>query len=95
MEVKQAVQVAKDHVADLFASEGITDIGLEEIEYDDYENLWQITIGFNRPWDQSIGSVLAGVGSRTYKRRTYKRIAIRDRDHKVLSVKNRTTSQEQ
>ena len=94
MEVKQAVEVARNYVADLFASEGITDIGLEEIEYDDFENLWQITIGFSRPWDQNTGSLFVAASSRTYKRRTYKRIAIRDRDHKVLSVKNRTTSQE-
>ena len=48
MEVKQAVEVAKNYVADLFENDGIADIGLEEIEYDDYENLWKITIGFNR-----------------------------------------------
>lgn len=95
MEVKQAVEVAKNYVADLFESEEITNIGLEEIEYDDLENLWQITIGFNRPWDRNVGLLVNAASSRTYKRRTYKKIAIRDRDHKVLSVKNRTTSQEQ
>ena len=95
MEVKQAVAMAKNYVVDLFANEGITDVGLEEIEFDDLERLWQITIGFSRPWDQNISSILAAAGSRTGKRRTYKRIAIRDHDQKVLSVTNRTTSQEQ
>ena len=95
MNVKEAVAIAKDYVADMFESEKITDIGLEEIEYDEFENLWRITIGFSRPWDQNIGSLLAAASSHRYKRRTYKRIAIRDSDHKVLSVKNRATSQEQ
>ena len=95
MEVKQAVEVAKKYVADLFASEGIADIGLEEIEFDDYERHWKITIGFSRPLDQKTASLFAATSPRTYKRRTYKRIEIRDSDQKVLSVKNRTTSQEQ
>ena len=95
MDVKQAVAAAKDYVADMFESEQITNIGLEEVEYDDFEKLWKITIGFSRPWDRDIGSLLAAASSHTYKRRTYKRIVIRDSDHKVLSVKNRTTSHEQ
>ena len=95
MNVKEAVAIAKDYVAVMFESEEITNMGLEEIEYDEFEQLWRITIGFSRPWDQDIGSLLAAASSRTYKRRTYKQIAIRDSDHKVLSVKNRTTSQEQ
>lgn len=95
MNVKQAVAAAKDYVADMFESEEVTNIGLEEVEYDEFEKLWRVTIGFSRPWDQDIGSLLAAAGSRTYQRRTYKRIVIRDSDHKVLAVKNRTTSQEQ
>ena len=90
MDVKQAVAKAKRYVLELFEDEAITDIGLEEIEFDDVKKLWQVTIGFTRPWDQNIGSVLGGTRSRTYKK-----ILIRDRDHEVLSVKNRTTSQEQ
>ena len=90
MDVKQAVAVAKRYVADLFEKEGVTDIGLEEIEFDDAERRWQVTIGFTRRWDQNIDSVLGGAHSRTYKR-----ILIRDRDHEVLSVTNRITSQEQ
>ena len=68
MDVKQAVAAAKDYVADMFESEKITNIGLEEVEYDEFEKLWQITIGFSRPWDQDIGSLLAAASSRTYKR---------------------------
>ena len=90
MDVKQAVVTAKRYVLELFEDEAITDIGLEEIEFDGVEGLWQVTIGFTRPWDQNIGSVLGDTRSRTYKK-----ILIRDRDHEVLSVKNRTTSQEQ
>ena len=48
MDVKQAVAVAKSHVADLFSDEGITALGLEAVEFDDTNNAWKITIGFSR-----------------------------------------------
>ena len=35
MEVNDAVQLAKDYVADLFEAEQITDVGLEEIVFDE------------------------------------------------------------
>ena len=34
MDVKEAAQVAKTYVRDLFMDEGISDVGLEEIECD-------------------------------------------------------------
>ena len=35
MDVKEAVTLAKNHITDLFAAEGIINLGLEEVEYDD------------------------------------------------------------
>jgi hypothetical protein len=84
MKAKEAVEIAKNTVADLFAKEGVTNLGLEELEYDDVHDIWRITIGFSRSWDSHQGiSALAGV-----LRRTYKIVAI-DKDGKALSVKNR------
>ena len=51
MEVKQAVTMAKRYVIDLFEAEQITNVGLEEIEFDEMSNCWKVTIGFSRPWD--------------------------------------------
>ena len=87
MEVKQAVEVAKKYVADLFIDEGIANLGLEEVEKKG--TYWNITIGFSRPWDSNIGAVLGGVRSRTYKT-----IMINDQDGHILAVKNRIFSEE-
>jgi hypothetical protein len=35
MDVKQAVQEAKNHIVHLFAEEGVTNLGLEEVDFDD------------------------------------------------------------
>ncbi len=36
--VKEAVQVAKNYVMELFGEEGIVDIGLEEVDFDQSDN---------------------------------------------------------
>ena len=78
---KEAVQVAKRHVLELFEDEGISDVGLEEIET--AGGYWKITIGFSRKWDLSVSSVLGGSG------RAYKVLQINKKDGDVLSVKDR------
>ena len=52
MDVKEAAKLAKDYVADLFAEEGIGNLGLEEIELVADGHYWVVTVGFSRPWDQ-------------------------------------------
>jgi hypothetical protein len=84
MNAKEAVEIAKNTINDLFAKEGVTNLGLEELEFDDAHDLWRITIGFSRSWDSHQGiSALAGV-----LRRTYKIVEI-DKDGKARAVKNR------
>jgi hypothetical protein len=88
MEVKEAVERAKTAVTDLFAAEGLANLGLEEVEYDDAAERWHITVGVSRPWDLGAISVaLGGPGGR----RTYKVVTI-DKDGKAISVKNRETA---
>lgn len=82
MDVKQAVEVAKNHVEDLFGEEDIINMGLEEVELDE-EGSWRITIGFSRPWDRNVGSILSGENARSYKI-----VILRDEDGRVLSVKD-------
>lgn len=83
MDVKEAVQVAKDYIIDLFGEEGIVDVGLEEVDFDQSDN-WIVTIGFSRSWNRNIGSVLDGQASQSYKA-----IRIQDEGGRVLSVKDR------
>ena len=78
---KQAVDIAKQHVMELFSDEAIRNLGLEEIESDGM--YWKVTIGFSRPWDMSINSVLGSSD------RAYKVIRVDGDTGCVISVKDR------
>ena len=82
MEMRDAVQNAKTHVVELFEDEGIADVGLEEIKLSG--DFWEITIGFSRAWDRSVGSVLSGKLSRSYKV-----LLVSNVDGSILSVRDR------
>ena len=88
MNVKQAVEVAKKYIQELFGEEEIGNLALEEIDAEK-EGFWRITIGFSRPWNRRIGSILGGEQSRAYKV-----VLVRDSDGHVLSVRNRVFSEE-
>lgn len=89
MDVKEAAKLAKDYVADLFAEEGIGNVGLEEIELKPGPNgpLWTVTIGFSRPWDQG-GLATITLGQRGL-RRSYKVLRIDDQNGTVESIRDR------
>ena len=70
MDVKGAVIAAKKWVADAFQSEGITNVGLEEIVLEPSDGVWQITIGFNRLWNSFRDSMDEMSGKRTGTRFT-------------------------
>ena len=48
MDVKAVAQRAKTYVVDLFDDEEISNVGLEEVEFDDSLDKWIVTIGFSR-----------------------------------------------
>lgn len=86
MNALEAIAKAKQHVAEMFQDESISNIGLEEIEFIAEGDQWRVTIGFARPWDQPLG-IAATMGGR--RGRTFKVVAINDRDGEVISVKHR------
>ena len=92
MDVKAAVALAKQKIGELFAEEGIKNLGLEEVDYDDDKHVWRVTIGFSRPWDEPRNAnalaALAGQHSYSYWRRAYKVVRIADGTADVLSVKS-------
>lgn len=90
IDVKAAVQIAKAFVLDLFQDEGVSDLGLEEVEYEEEEGSWYVTVGFSRPWDFPRGSLSVFSGS-TNPKRTYKRVHVKD--GKVVSVQNREVNE--
>lgn len=89
MDVKQAVALAKQHIADLFAEENLSNIGLEEVEFDEHPGEWRVTVGFSRPWDEVPRNALSALAGATAVRRTYKVVRIADTSGRVLSVKER------
>ena len=78
---------SKAYVADLFETEQITNVGLEEIEFDEMSNSWNVTIGFSRPWDEK-GPLVAALAERS-PARSYKVVHVDDRSHKVESLTDR------
>ena len=87
MEVKDAVRLAKEYVADLFEAEQITNVGLEEVVFDEPSDCWNVTIGFSRPWDEK-GPLVTALAERS-PARSYKVVHISDLDESVESVTDR------
>lgn len=88
MKVRQAVEIAKDYVRELYRDEPVTRLGLEEVEFvdDGSDSHWRITIGFVRLWEAS--SLVDALESRATAR-TYKVVAVNAADGSVRSVKHR------
>jgi hypothetical protein len=86
MDVKEAVKRAKDHIVELFADENLSNVGLEEVEFDGEFDEWVVTIGFSRPWDVPAQRVLFQPASTP---RSYKVLRISNKLNEVVSVRNR------
>ena len=86
MDVTEAAQVAKKHLATVFSGESISDVYLEEVEFDDSSDNWKITIGFNRlkPFRNPLAAKLEVPDSR----RCYKIVRIRGNGD-MVSIKDR------
>ena len=85
MDVREAVRLAKQHVAETFEDEPIFDIGLEEVEWDASDHAWAITIGFARAWKENVSLVT----KLTPPSRVYKVIRIDGDDGEVRSIRHR------
>lgn len=88
MNVKDAVKLAIGYVMDLFQDEQISNVGLEEVEFDHDDSTWLVTIGFSRPWDYPK-NVVTAISGESKPRRSYKVLTILDSSEEVIAVKNR------
>ncbi len=85
----QAVRKAKEHILELFNDESIAQVGLEELAFKDVEDVWEVTIGFQRLW-KPVSPPLLNIGSHS-SRRTYKTVCMRN-NGEVISVRHRAIS---
>lgn len=85
MDVQTAIAKAKAYVADIFGPEGVFNVGLEEVQFDDKANAWDVTVGFSRPWDQTKASPLLPAT----EKRTYKIVEIDNVNGGIIAVRNR------
>ena len=51
MDVKEAIQKTKTYIGEVFADEHISNLGLEEVDYDNQNDAWAITLAFSRHWN--------------------------------------------
>lgn len=93
MVASEAVQAAKDYILELFKDEKIARVGLEELEFRAEDAMWEVTIGFQRPWQAEPSDILPRVLRPPPPKtdRTYKTVCIRD-DGTVVSLKHRDVS---
>lgn len=89
MDVKEAIQKAKQYVTRVFADEGIKNVALEEVVFDSDAKEWRITIGFARPWDDDPIGIKEAIGLPPSFKRTYKIVLISEKNGEVVSVTNR------
>lgn len=87
MDVKQAVRLAKDYVGEVYDGEQISNVGLEEVEFNPVSHQWKITVGFSRLWDRENPTPIPI--STIRRPRSYKVVVIGDSNGQVLSMKDR------
>jgi hypothetical protein len=92
LNVKDAVNLAVNHIRDLFEHENISNLGLEEVEYDSDMQQWVVTVGFSRPWDYPQNT-LANLGGHGKPNRSFKIVKINEGSGDVMEIKNRSENE--
>lgn len=88
MNVKEAVRVANKYITELFADEGVQDLGLEEVVFHETTNTWKITMGFSRPWERR--GLAASLGGQDWKNRSFKVVEINDHTGEIVGMTHRS-----
>ena len=95
IDVKEAIKIANEYFVDLYAEQKYSDILLEEVEYDEDDNVWHITLGYSPPRTiledvKDPLSPLSHLSSFSTIDRKYKIFRIDAETSNVLSMKIRT-----
>ena len=89
--VKQAVARATDEAIELFGSEHLIDLGLEEVEMSKDGKFWLVTLGFYRPSKKPVSGLeaLQQIRGVTHERK-YKVFKVDATSGEVTSMKIRS-----
>lgn len=86
MDVQEAAKVAKNFVEQVFSDEEPTNIGLEEIEFDERSDAWDVTVAFSRPWN-SVKTALSSITGEPLAKRAYKVVRIKNSDGSLIGIR--------
>ena len=96
MDMKEAIASAKHYVQELYADEGITNLGLEEVELAPSGDGWLVTVAFSRPWNTPrtrAQELLENLGASPGLRRSYKVVTLGPGGG-LISIKDRVAAQD-
>ncbi len=79
--VKEAVIAAFNFLNDLYASEELIDLALEEVELSDDEKYWLVTLGFTRQFSKPLELATVSPWEAIGPKRTFT-----NRDYKIIKV---------
>lgn len=88
MKPREVAAAAKNYVSEVLSDEKPINIGLEEIAFDSDQDLWEVTVGFSRPWSV-IESSIAVNAFEPALRRAYRVLQVSDKTGEVVSMKRR------
>ena len=83
MDVKQAVEIARSYLQEVFGNELMSPPRLEEVWLDEDSGVWCLTFGFYRKPDD-LTKVIG-----TFSTYSYKVVRVDDKTGKPLSIKDR------
>lgn len=89
IKIKEAVSIAVENVVELFSSQGISGVLLEEVARDGQDN-FLITVGFERPNTKTgAQGLVGGLAAMMATQRAYKVVCVDREDGDVISIKDR------
>ena len=91
MDRLEAVKTAKQYIADLYESEGITKPRLEELNRDRINGHWLITVGFayREGGNERSGTLTPGLARAVYGDRVYKLVRVNEGNGEVVGMTDR------
>lgn len=90
IDVRQAVKTAIIYVKEVFEEEHLSNVGLEEVVYNDSDHLWEVTVGFSRPWNYPKTSALTPFDVKPQPVRDYKIVFMKEGGD-VIKIENRNS----